>query len=358
MASNQAGTEAAGPAISPIDEVQSFFRHISAKAMGQPEKRPTQEERSVDTAETVEERPNKWVKDNAKGDSGRGKGRNQNKPKPSRQPDQDRWQSWGSGSQSSWQKETEQLSEAVKLLARMTLRHEDELSQTRIEKEFILTLEVHGGGILPTMYQVAQAWKESREKGTAFSSLRLTMLLALIQEWLDRLERVQEEQALAGALQLGICQKEPGQELEWLYLRWDPEAKKLIRDTQRDPVKHSVFMEWLKELQQGMAASQSLLRFHSTRPLAESYQGETVTFLLTLGYRDPFMDRAHRLLGLMSGLGSTKVAAFRIRPAKMERQPLARILEERFPPPNRGYPRRQPRTSGQEWKNKDHDMDH
>ena len=254
-------------------------------------------------------------------------------------------------------KETEQLSEAVKLLARMTLRHEDELSQTRIEKEFILTLEVHGGGILPTLYQVAQAWKESREKGTAFSSLRLTMLLALIQEWLDRLERVQEEQALAGALQLGICQKEPGQELEWLYLRWDPEAKKLIRDTQRDPVKRSVFMEWLKELQQGMAASQSLLRFHSTRPLAESYQGETVTFLLTLGYRDPFMDRAHRLLGLMSGLGSTKVAAFRIRPAKMERQPLARILEERFPPPNRGYPRRQPRTGGQEWKNKDQDMD-
>ena len=177
------------------------------------------------------------------------------------------------------------------------------------------------------------------------------------QEWLDRMARITEDQALAGAIKLGICQMEPGQELEWLYLKWDAESKKLIRDAQRDPVKHAVFMGWLKELQLGMASSQSLLRFHSTRPLAESYQGETVTFLLALGYRDPFMDRAHYLLTLMSGLGATKVAAFRIRPARMERQVLARILEERFPPPNRGYPRRQQRQTGQDASGKKADQD-
>ena len=136
---------------------------------------------------------------------------------------------------------------------------------------------------------------------------------------------------------------EPGQELEWLYFKWDPDEKKMCRDPERDPVKHNMFMGWLKALQLGMASSQSLLRFHSTQPLAEKYQGETVTFLLTLGYRDAFMDRARCLLSLMSGLGASKVAAFRIRPARMERQPLARILEERFPPPNQGYPRRQQR---------------
>ena len=62
------------------------------------------------------------------------------------------------------------MNEATKLLARMALRHEDELSQTRLEKEFVLTMEVRGGGVLPIMY-VAQAWKESRQKGLAFSSL-------------------------------------------------------------------------------------------------------------------------------------------------------------------------------------------
>ena len=84
-----------------------------------------------------------------------------------------------------------------------------------------------------------------------------------------------------------------------------------------------------------MAATQSLLRFHSTRPLAESYQGETVTFLLTLGFRDPFMARMYNLLGLMRGLGSTKAAASRMRPAKAERQPLVKVLEERYPAPVR-----------------------
>ena len=83
------------------------------------------------------------------------------------------------------------------------------------------------------------------------------------------------------------------------------------------------------------AATQSLLRFHSTRPLAESYQGETVTFLLTLGFRDPYMARMYNLLGLMHGVGSKKVAAFRMRPAKAERQPLVKVLEERFPAPVR-----------------------
>ena len=212
------------------------------------------------------------------------------------------------------------MNEAIRLLARMALRHEDELSQNRVEREFVLTMEVHGGGVLPTLYQVAQVWREAKEKGQAISSLRMAMFLALLQEWLDRLEEILEKEALEGAIKLGVAQLVPQLELEWLYLLWDQEAKKMVKDPKRGPVNHKVFMAWLKELQLGIASSQSLLRFHSTRPLAENYQGETVTFLLTLGHRDQFIDRAHQLLTLMSGLGSTKVAAFRIRPARLERQ--------------------------------------
>ena len=173
---------------------------------------------------------------------------------PSRADSQIRIGRWGSG-QSSWQKKTEQLSEAVKLLARMTLRYKNELSQIRIEKKFILTLEVHGGGILPTMYQVAQTWKKSR-KGHRLSSFRLILLERLWQK---------------------PC--------SWVSVR--------------------------KNL--------GLLHFHWDTEI-------------------PSWTELNGFLVLISGLGSTKVAAFRIRPAKMERQLLAR----RFPPPNRGYPRRQP----------------
>ena len=146
-----------------------------------------------------------------------------------------------------------------------------------------------------------------------------------------------EGRAQDGAIKMGIAQKEEGKELAWIYQRWGQEQKKLEKVPNQDPVAHSVVMGWMTEILQGMAATRSVLRFHSTRPLAESYQGETVTFLLTLGFRDPFMNRMRTLLGLMCGLGATKVAAFRMRPAKAERQPLVRVLEERFQSTSRNW---------------------
>ena len=163
-----------------------------------------------------------------------------------------------------------------------------------------------------------------------------TLLLAFLQEWQQRLEKMEQQEAQEGAIKLGVALRNPqDQSLEWIYQRWNPDLKALEPVPGADPVNHKVMMGWLAEVTQGMAARQSLLRFHSTRFLAESYQGETVTFLLTLGFRDPFMARMYNLLGLMRGLGSTKVAAFRMRPAKAERQPLVQVLEERYPAPVR-----------------------
>ena len=167
-----------------------------------------------------------------------------------------------------------------------------------------------GGGVLPIMYQVAQAWKESREKGEVFSSLRLTMLLALFQEWLDRMARITEDQALAGAIKLGICQMEPGQELEWLYLKWDAESKKLIRDAQRDPVKHAVFMGC-----EGASAGDGVLSISAEIP------------------------QYAPVGGVVPGRDSNLLA------------------EERFPPPDRGYPRRQQTQTGQDASGKKADQD-
>ena len=99
---------------------------------------------------------------------------------------------------------------------------------------------------------------------------------------------------------------------------------------------------WNREMDQLRESMQLLARVAIRREdelsqarLEKEYVLTTVTFLLTLGFRDPFMNRMHTLLGLMCGLGATKVAAFRMRPAKAERQPLVRVLEERFQPPSR-----------------------
>ena len=80
------------------------------------------------------------------------------------------------------------------------------------------------------------------------------------------------------------------QELEWIYICWGVETKELVRDTQKDPVKRS-------------AISRSCsLTVHFFCGELSGGDGD----LLTLGYRDPLMDRAPCLLSLMSGPGATE----------------------------------------------------
>ncbi|CAE7342408.1 unnamed protein product, partial [Symbiodinium sp. CCMP2456] len=59
----------------------------------------------------------------------------------------DQWQGWSKNNKEltnkELQREVENLRENVRLLARISMRHEDELSQKRTETDFILTLEVH-----------------------------------------------------------------------------------------------------------------------------------------------------------------------------------------------------------------------
>ena len=88
----------------------------------------------------------------------------------------------------------------------------------------------------------------------------------------------------------------------------------------------------LTELQQVISAP-TVLRFHSTRRMSSTYEGETVTFLLSVGLRDPKAAQAWGLLNNLSGNSSGKVIGLRMRPTRMDRQPVAKVVAERFPPP-------------------------
>ena len=46
-------------------------------------------------------------------------------------------------------------------MARACLRREDELSQARTEKDFIVTAELGPHGILPLLYSESLEWKEA-----------------------------------------------------------------------------------------------------------------------------------------------------------------------------------------------------
>ena len=59
------------------------------------------------------------------------------------------------------------------------------------------------------MWSFAQEWKKAREEKKVFSSLRLTLFLAFLQEWQQRLEKMEQPEA-GGRDQTGSCAAECG----------------------------------------------------------------------------------------------------------------------------------------------------
>ena len=133
--------------------------------------------------------------------------------------------------------------------------------------------------------------------------------------------------------------------MEWPHLKWNTEKVVLEESPALKPLDHADLMKNLKILQQSITAPGALLRFHSTRKLVESHQSP-LTFLVSIGMRDPQSLLCWRALSELCFNSSGRLLRMRIRPARMERQPLVRVLAEQFPPPE------QPMGSGRGWKDK------
>ena len=255
------------------------------------------------------------------------------------------WKGWSNQRTSSYQhwpqgdrhnhQATETMEENIKLLARVCLRHEDELSQMRSERDFILTFETRFGTVLQKLYQIALVWKEKKETNQVDCSLRQALFIAVLQMWHERLRSVRLSQGYAAI-------PEGKTELQWFYLKWNSEKGLLEKVEDAEPLLQSQVLTSLVHLQDTITAPHVLQRFHSTRRMAEKYQGETVTFLLSVGLRDPRASQSWGMLSTLCGCSASKVLGLRIRESRMDRQPLLKVLAERFPPTSTSS---QPRTS-------------
>ncbi|CAE7745734.1 unnamed protein product, partial [Symbiodinium necroappetens] len=258
-----------------------------------------------------------------------------------RQRQDEMWRQWESNT--SWyqtqdikklRQELEQLQEHVRLLARMSLRHEDELSQGRTERDFVLTFEPptpgtndNSANMLVILFRMAVVWKEKKEEGKVDSSLRLVLFLGLIKQYIKQittsLEQPEDREQLA--MMKFLRQTNEGRSMEWPYLRWNQE-RQLLEEAPMAALSHTDLMTALATLESSISAPRTLLRFHSTRRLVESHQSP-VTFLVSISLL------CYRALSLLCFNASSQLLKLGIRPAKMERQPLAKVLAEHFPPP-------------------------
>ena len=103
-----------------------------------------------------------------------------------------------------------------------------------------------------------------------------------------------------------------------------------------EPMMQNQIYETLVQLEATIVAPNALQQFHSTHKLVEQHSGETVTFLLSLGLRDVMATQAWGMLTNLCGNAAAKLIGLRIRPMRMERQPIVKVLAERFPPAPKG----------------------
>ena len=313
------------------EESRSKYSRPSTKGLGQGKGPTLASEAAPKEPATSSEKPaNPARHDN-------GNGRNQEGNSQS-------WNGWGRQSWSHWenaqypQRHIEELEEDIRLLARICLRHEDELSQMRPERGFVLTFEVKAGNILNKLYAKALRWHQQKEAKEVDSSLRHVLFLEMLTIWKERMRAVEASEELKeSVIQQGWAEKQEGiTEMHWLYQTWNAKEEKLQANMELEPMMQNQIYETLVQLEATIVAPNALQQFHSTHKLVEQHSGETVTFLLSLGLRDVMATQAWGMLTNLCGNAAAKLIGLRIRPMRMERQPIVKVLAERFPPAPKG----------------------
>ena len=253
----------------------------------------------------------------------------------------DQW--WDKSDQSSWWRQDQEVSgrdlrELVSMLTRLSLRHEDALASTRADNCFLLFFDTGGEvTMVHNLYQVATLWKGQQTQEGVRSSLRTTLMAALMSELNGRVRKTKDlkEEELALFYKHSWL-KESG---SWAYQKWDTVKQEVTVDLSRAPVQQAAMEQTLQRLTALLATPEVLHRFHATRPMAKNYEAPSLPFCITLSGRGPLAQEAHDLLTLLSGNAAPlRLVGARLRPEYNKRTPLAQALQEVAEPLFRSCP--------------------
>eukprot|EP00439_Symbiodinium_sp_Y106_P005297 s635_g1.t1 len=209
---------------------------------------------------------------------------------------------------------------------RLSLRQEDDLAATRADNAFLFYLETRTTGIyrpIPSFagnfYAIAQQWQKIRDETPerVSLSLRTTLLLAYMTEFHERLRHAE-----------GWLQEAGTSPPCWTYSKWDPERKEAIIDTSRTPITHAQVLDSVAPLVKLLSNSSLVHKFRATRPLAETYDSNILTFLMTVATRGQEADQLFATMLLLTDCNATRLMCTRMRFLAVAAQPLAQVLSQ------------------------------
>ena len=232
----------------------------------------------------------------------------------------------------------EEVRRLMALLTRLCLRQEDDLAATRADSAFLLYMETRpdmntaSGPYQPFtnhFFGIAQKWQKVKEETPTKLdlSLRSTLLLAYMTEFQERLRHALEPNNKETSVKAGWLQETPGAPPCWTYAKWDATKKESILDTSKPPVTHSKVLDAVARSLTLLGNSSLIHRFRATRPLAQEYEANILTFLLLVSNRSAEADQLFSTMELLTDCNATQLMRTRFAKERLRRQPLAQALQ-------------------------------
>ena len=214
----------------------------------------------------------------------------------------------------------------MQMVIQLCLRQEDSINVMRMDRAYLMLFKTQGGEtVLSMLKDVADKWKELKAAGTTDCPLRVALYKCMVLELQTRAKAMVDTK-LDLLIRQGWVVKKEGQEPCWLPLMYNKEKQQDVPVPDLGPLPHSDAMNALQQLLVQMDG-QLIQRFHATRPMATTYKGEMLAFLLEVSTRGANPLRVHQALGTLSHSAIWFLIGTRLRPDTPKRSPLATKLQ-------------------------------
>ncbi|OLQ08728.1 LINE-1 retrotransposable element ORF2 protein [Symbiodinium microadriaticum] len=181
--------------------------------------------------------------------------------------------------------EIKEMQRAISMMQRLALRHEDSINLMKLEFSFVAHMRLNiPASVVHMLYVAADGWRKlkAQEPQKLDRPMRTSLFVCFFAELKTRIQALDKRQDDVDKMaELGWLVK--GVPVTWQFLKWDGATQRNVIDTTKPPLTNAEVLEHIDVLLANAVATNSLARFHPTRPLAEGMQGESIVFLIQVG---------------------------------------------------------------------------
>ena len=218
----------------------------------------------------------------------------------------------------------------VRLLTRVVLQQEQEISRLRHDKGFVLFMRQGEDGTLGALMRVAREWNAKKTQGnqTLRSPLKTVLLSSMIKELLNLTQQaVATEENKARMVKAEWL----NQSTEWLYRAWNPTEKRLVVDSTKTPLQHTEIVRILNYLLENLTG-EAIQRFASTvrLPKLEQQGAQMATFALEVSLRGQTAAELYHSFERLCGCAVMSLIGVSMKKDTLPQSPQARNLANLF----------------------------